>query len=137
MSNLATRRLAAGLLMILGYVAAPIAGATTLTGSPDPALVCDGTGLAQITLSWDASDTAAQNIEIRVGAPSGALFAAGQPVGTAPTGKWVANDTTFVLMNPATKQVLAQYKARLSAADCPVPDAQKGIWGRILGWFGR
>ena len=137
MNSIPTRRFATGLSMILGLVASAVVGAATLTGSPDPVQVCDGSGLAQITLSWDASDTGASSVDIHIGAPTGPLFASVQPVGTAPTGKWVTNDTTFLLVNPGTNQVLAQYKPRLSAGDCPVPDAQKGIWGRILGWFGR
>jgi hypothetical protein len=137
MNSKSKRAQTAGLLVILSLVVCTVAGAATFTGSPDPVQVCDGSGLAQITLSWDASDTGAASVDIHIGTPTGPLFASAQPVGTTPTGKWVTNDTTFLLINPATNQVLAQYKARLSAAECPVPNAQKGIWGRILGWFGR
>jgi hypothetical protein len=121
----------------LGLGFATGAMAATITGSPDPAPVCDGTGQAVITVSWNAADTNATRVEVRVGSATGSLFAAGAPVGAAPTGKWVNNGTPFFLVNPANKQVLAQYAARLVTTGCKAPAApppeEKGFWRRLFG----
>jgi len=124
---------------VLGLVFASGATAATITGSPDPATVCDGTKIAQITISSNAADANVPRIEVHVGSATGSLFAAGGPVGAAPTGKWVGNDLGFFLVNAANKQVLAQYNARVTNAGCaaaPAPAAapeSKGFWRRLFG----
>jgi hypothetical protein len=62
---------------VLGLVFATGATAATITGSPDPATVCDGTKIAQITVSWNAADANVPRIEVHVGSATGSLFAAG------------------------------------------------------------
>jgi hypothetical protein len=122
--------------IVLGFGVAAGAMAATIGQSPDPAPVCDGSGQAVITVNWNAADTSAARIEVRVGSATGSLFAAGAPVGAAPTGKWVNNGTPFFLVNPANKQVLAQYTARLVTTGCKAPAAppeEKGFWRRLFG----
>lgn len=122
--------------IVAGFAFAAGATAATLAGAPDPAQVCDKSELAQITLSWNAADTNPSRVEIHVGSATGSLFAAGLAVGSAPTGKWVANGTTFFLVNGANKQVLAQYTAHLATTGCPAPAAPpepKGFWRRLFG----
>ena len=135
MGKAAARKRAAfgsGLLALLPVVTY----AATLTATPDPVQVCDGTGLGKVTVYWNATDTDAQQVEVRVGSPTGVLFASGAQTGSADTEKWVANDTAFILINSANRQVLAEYKARLSSAGCSIPDPRQGFWRRFLGWFG-
>ena len=64
--------------------------------------------------------------------PDGPIFAEGEAIGSAPTGKWAAENTQFFLVNPANKQVLAQYAARLTTAGCPPPQ-RKTFWQRLFG----
>lgn len=69
---------------------------TTLTANPDPIVVDDGGTLGETTLAWS---TTAAHTEIHVGSPGGALFDRGGSSGTARTGKWVTNGTTFYLQD--------------------------------------
>jgi hypothetical protein len=75
----------------------PPAGLATFTATPNPIVVTDGTGLGQTTVSWIAP-TATQ-VEVRVGAPNGALFVAGGPVGNAQTARWVRDGMTLFLQD--------------------------------------
>jgi hypothetical protein len=60
--------------------------------------VCDGSGLGVTSVSW--TSTGARNLQVRVGSPNGALFAASGPSsGPLATHKWVANGTTFYLQD--------------------------------------
>jgi YD repeat-containing protein len=80
----------------------------TITATPNPIQVCDGTGLGVTTLSWSTGGTS--EVDVRVGAPNGALFATTGSTGSGATGKWVANGTVFYLQN-------ASYGDRTSAAN--------------------
>ncbi len=127
---------ATGLAAVLGAIPG-FTVAATLTAVPDPIQVCDGTGLGAVTLSWNAADAKATAVEVHVGSASGQLFAVGQTVGSATTGKWVANAMDFILIDGTSKQELAHVQAKLTAAGCPASEPSKGLWQRILGWFGR
>ncbi len=70
-----------------------------LQASPNPVPVCEKTGLGSTVVSWTFAGTRA--IEVRVGAPDGPLFAAGEGPGSAPTGQWVTNGTTLFLQDAA------------------------------------
>jgi hypothetical protein len=127
-------RKSASLIAICSLFAASPATAATLTGSPEPAQACDGTGLVQITVSWNASDISPNpaKVEIHVGAADGPVFAAGQAMGSAATGKWASENTQFFLVNPANKQVLAQYAVHVVNTNCPPPQ-RKTFWQRLFG----
>src|SRR5678815_3667677 len=73
---------------------AMLASAGTITASPNPIMVCDGTGLGSTTLNW--SSTGATKVEVHVGSPSGALLGSGLN-GKVTTGKSVSNGTIFYL----------------------------------------
>jgi len=118
--------------VMLALVFTESAHAATLAASPDPVQVCDGSGLAQVTISWNAADTDPPAVEVRVGSATGTLFAAGQATGSAVTGKWTTNGTIFYLVNPANKQVLAQSTAHLTTVGCPAPQP-KTFWQRLFG----
>ena len=71
----------------------------TLTASPNPIQVCDGSGLGVTHLSWTASPGIA--VQVRVGRPDGALFASTGNVGEKDTGKWVGEGAKFYLVRSA------------------------------------
>ena len=79
--------------VVPGLVFAAGAMAATLTGSPDPAPVCDGSKATQIMINWNAADGKTSEIEIHVGSPTGALFTAGGAVGSAPRRRATISDT--------------------------------------------
>ena len=69
--------------------------APSLTASPNP--IVTGAAFGTTTISWNAPNAA--NIEIHVGSPNGPLFASGGNRGSAQTGPWVADGTTFYLQD--------------------------------------
>ncbi|MGH9624169.1 MAG: hypothetical protein ACRD4G_07500, partial [Bryobacteraceae bacterium] len=82
----------------LATVTMQLAGDTnpTLTATPNPA-AAGQSGYAQTTLSWWAPNASA--LELHVGSPDGPLVAVSGPSGTATTGAWITNGTTFYLQN--------------------------------------
>ena len=75
-----------------------VAGVTgTISGSPNPINICDGTGLGSLSLQWNYSGASA--VEIHLGAPNGPLFARSGSSGSATTGKWVKNGMQFYAQN--------------------------------------
>lgn len=70
----------------------------TVSATPNPITVDDGTGLGQTTLTWTSTGT--QTVEVRVGAPNGSLFSRSS-AGTwsATTGKWVRDGMVFYLQD--------------------------------------
>jgi RHS repeat-associated protein len=111
-------------------------GAGPLRANPNPIVVTDGSGFGVTTLSWTAA--AGMNVEVRVNAPNGALFAAGSGSGSAATGKWVANGTTFYLQNVtgglgltgANALGMATAGVTATAPATPTPD---GNTNRLVG----
>jgi hypothetical protein len=69
----------------------------TLTASPNPIPVCDGSGAGATTLTWNA--TGVLFTEVHVNSPDGPLFGRTGPSGTHATGKWVGNNTNFYLQD--------------------------------------
>ena len=65
--------------------------------APNPIVVTPGASLGETTLEWNAPGYSV--LEIHIGAPNGPLFASGNSSGTATTGEWVTNGTTFYLQN--------------------------------------
>ena len=68
-----------------------------ISASPGTIVVCDDSRLGVTTLTW--SSRQGTQIEIRVGAPDGALFAKPYQDGSSQTGKWVADRTVFVMQD--------------------------------------
>jgi GT2 family glycosyltransferase/2-polyprenyl-3-methyl-5-hydroxy-6-metoxy-1,4-benzoquinol methylase len=85
--------------------------------SPNPIGVFDGSDRASAVVSWNASDVT--DVEVRVGAPDGNLFASGGPSGSERTEGWVEDEMVFYLQNvsgslPLTPEnTLATVTARL------------------------
>jgi hypothetical protein len=69
----------------------------SIVANPNP-IQLNGASVGITTLYWSAPSTV-QYVEVHVGSPSGPLFAIGGPNGSAQTGAWVTNGTTFYLQN--------------------------------------
>lgn len=99
--------------------------AATLTASPNPIQVCDGTGQGITTLTWNVTGAGATSVQVRAGAPNGTLVANGGTSGNVTTGKWVTNGTVFYLQNvtgglPLTSEyTLATVTATTTTQGCP------------------
>ncbi len=98
----------------------------TIAANPNPMQVCDGSGTGQTLISWTSTGTT--SVEVHVGSPSGGLFAAsGSGAGSANTGKWVHEGTTFYLQDvsgglPLTAaNTLAIVTADVTTSGCPPP----------------
>ena len=96
-----------------------------MVANPDPAPVCDGSGLSMTDLEWDSES----NVQIRVNAANGALFAAGGKSGSATTGKWVSDGTTFFLIDAASSDVLQELDVTNTTFGCNTnaPGAYDGV----------
>ena len=70
--------------------------ALSLTASPNPIQVT-GTADGTTTVNWSAPNAA--NVEVHVVSPNGPLFASGGNQGSAQTGPWVTDGTTFYLQD--------------------------------------
>ncbi len=78
-------------------------GQVTFTASPNPITLAAGTSVGKTTLSWNAPGN--NGLQIWV---NGTLFDAGMPAsGSADTGNWVSDGTSFTLVNPTSGQTLA------------------------------
>jgi Trypsin-like peptidase domain len=75
------------------------AATPTLAASPDPL----PTGTVVTTLTWNAPGPTL----IKVGSPTGTLFAAGGATGTATTGPWASSGMKFYLIDQASGATLA------------------------------
>jgi Bacterial Ig-like domain (group 3) len=72
--------------------------------TPNPILLPVGQNLGVSTLQWNVPG--ATSVELHVSAPDGTLFAAGGSSGTATTGQWVSDSTTFYLQNTSAGRQL-------------------------------
>jgi hypothetical protein len=83
----------------LTSVNAPCPASTppSLTASPNPIPVTGAANLGTTTISWMA--LSAEAVEVRVGSPDGGLLASGSNRGSAQTGLWVTDGTTFYLQD--------------------------------------
>ncbi|NOT58635.1 MAG: hypothetical protein HOP19_00245, partial [Acidobacteria bacterium] len=96
-------------------------GGTTATGtisaSPNPIQVCDGTGLGATTLTW--TTTGATTIQIRLGSATGEILYQGTSVNAAgTTDKWVTNGMEFFLLNAANGATLASTTVLVTSDGC-------------------
>ena len=68
-----------------------------LTAKPNP-IALNGAQTGMTTITWTAPSSV-QYVEVRVGSPTGALFALGGPNGSSQTGSWVTDGEMFFLQN--------------------------------------
>ncbi|MGB5489156.1 MAG: OmcA/MtrC family decaheme c-type cytochrome [Lysobacterales bacterium] len=88
-----------------------------MVSNPSAALVCDSTGHGSVVLNWEYTDS----VEIRVRTasnPDGKLFATGGPSGSAETGKWVADGTTFDIYDTNTQKLLQSVPVNATVLGC-------------------
>ncbi len=74
----------------------------SLTANPGPIIVPAGDLFGATTLSWNAPNS--MFVEIRVGSPTGPLFASGPSTGSATTGQWVTDGGKFYLQDVSNGQ---------------------------------
>jgi len=85
-----------------------------LVASPNPAPVCDMSGLGATELSWgDISSS-----EIHMNAATGPLFAGISGAGSKETGKWVKDGTVFYLVDKATGQTRQKLPVNTTVLGC-------------------
>lgn len=83
----------------------PVGGAqsaVTFTANPNPIVMSSGYG--QTTITWNAPGVG--GIEVHLNSPTGPLFASGGSSGTATTGPWVQDGTTFYLQDVSNGRAL-------------------------------
>ncbi|HVE66875.1 MAG TPA: glycosyltransferase [Thermoanaerobaculia bacterium] len=101
--------------------------AGTITAAPNPIRVSDRSRVGMTTLTWSSERTT--EVEVRVGAPDGALFSRTGPSGSAATGKWVGDGTTFYLQDASeeggqdARRTLATVTLRVDGSPIPRPPA--------------
>jgi len=77
--------------------ASGVAPLGALTANPSTIVVPNGSYLGQTTLNWNAPG--ASLVQLRIGSPTGQLFAEAGSVASATTGDWVSDGMTFYLVN--------------------------------------
>ena len=102
---------------------------TTRTGkisaSPNPIVVCDGSGQGTTKLTWSASG--ATSLEVHIGSPTGTLFAQSGFSGSKTTDNTVTNGTVFYLQDvsgglPLTAaNTLATVTVTVTSSGCTTP----------------
>jgi hypothetical protein len=88
-----------------------------MVATPSAALVCDGSGLGEVTLDWQYDD----NVQIKVRSasnPQGSIFGTGGPTGSAATGKWVSDGTYFDLYNLRTGKLVQSVPVNATVLGC-------------------
>ena len=102
---------------LFGEVPSPV-NVVSLTASPNPIPVT-GSAYGITTISWNAPNAA--NVEVHVSSPNGPLLASGGNQGSAQTGLWVADGTTFYLQDvTGGKPLTASNTLDLSQRSRPV-----------------
>jgi hypothetical protein len=95
----------------------------SITASPNPIKICDGSSLGVTNLSWTANGGAL--FEVHVKAPNGDLLSQSGAQGTAKTGNWVTDGLTFYLQDvsdshPLTSDyTVATVTVKHTAEGCP------------------
>ncbi len=87
----------------------PAMGALSFTASPES--IAPNSPPTRATLRWSAP---VRHVEVRLGSPTGKLFAAGGPTGEAQSGDWLAPGMQFFLLDADTAQPLAHLQIQSS-----------------------
>jgi uncharacterized protein (TIGR03437 family) len=89
----------------------------TLSASPDPILVSPGSIYGITTLKWNVASPFVSVVELHLDSPTGPLFAMGRPSGSATTGPWVTDGTSFYLVDASNGQTLASTIVHLQVSE--------------------
>lgn len=87
-----------------------------LTAEPNPILVCDDSALGITTVHWQTDEPG--SYEIRVGSPTGPLFAKFGQTGSSQTGKWITPGMLLVAVEELSKDVSASVTIELTTDGC-------------------
>ena len=82
----------------------PASAPPSLSASPNPIPVAGGAVYGMTMINWLAEGAVA--VQIRVGSPNGPLLASGSDRGSAQTGLWVSDGTTFYLQDVSDGKAL-------------------------------
>lgn len=107
-----------------------------LAASPNPVPTCDGKSIGMTTVSW----ADAGNIQVRVNAENGPLFAASGGANSKDTGMWVRDDTTFFLVDAESGDVIQETPMDLTVLGCVgnAPGTFRGEAGDLHSrWLNR
>ena len=85
-----------------------------LVATPNPAPVCDGSGLGMTTINWGDEGT----VDIRINSETGTLFGRSNGAGSADTGKWVNDGKAFYLIDTASGETLQKTNVDLTVYGC-------------------
>ncbi len=92
-------------------------GESSLWAEPNPIRVCDGSPFGVTTVAWRV--LFGTPVEVRVGSPTGTVFARGyNSKGAFTTGKWILDGTTFLLVEATSRETLATVTVHLTTAGC-------------------
>jgi formylmethanofuran dehydrogenase subunit E len=89
-------------------------GDMPLVATPNPAPVCDGSGLGMTTINWGDAGT----VDIRINSATGALFGRSNGAGSADTGKWVNDGKAFYLVDTASGETIQKTNVDLTVYGC-------------------
>jgi hypothetical protein len=90
-------------------------GDMPLVATPNPAPVCDGSGLGMTTINWgDEGGT----VDIRINSATGTLFGRSNGAGSADTGKWVNDGKAFYLVDTASGETIQKTNVDLTVYGC-------------------
>ena len=88
-----------------------------MVATPSAALVCDGSGVGEVTLKWQYTD----NVQVKVRStsnPEGALMGTGGPTGSMTTGKWVSDGMVFDLYDLRTGSLIQSVPVNTTVLGC-------------------
>lgn len=77
--------------------------------------VCDGTGLGQTTISWNAKGFS--STEVHIDSPAGPRMVSGE-IGSHVTGKWVKDGMNFFLVDASSGKVLGKVVVEVTDKGC-------------------
>ena len=88
-----------------------------MVATPATALVCDGSGVGEVTLNWQYTD----NVQIKVRTasnPEGKVFGIAGPTGSIATGKWISDGTWFDLYDLRTGRLVQSVPVNATVLGC-------------------
>jgi hypothetical protein len=95
----------------------------SITATPNPVKVCDGSNSGITTLSWAISSPGSAHVHVN--APDGPVFSQTGNEGRSITGKWVTDGMVFYLQDGSSERptaaanTIATATIKLTTAGCP------------------
>ena len=109
-------------------------GGGLLRIEPNPILMGTHADRAVATISWEVEGT--RRVDVRINAPNGVLFCGGNARGSATTGNWVVDGTTFFLQDAdARNSSSAENTIAVARASVIAKRDGRSIWRRIRSFL--